>query len=213
MEAKDYLKDIQDIKSMMANSSQFLSLSGLSGILAGVYSLIGAFLANNLLSSYSGTTGTNNKMTRNTSPIIETEITNQLFLIAICVIALSILTGLTLSARKAKKQGETLWNISSRKLIINFGIPLITGGIFALIQLLKQDYVLIAPITLLFYGLGCVNASKNTFRDVRYLGITLVILGLISTYYSGFGLLFWTLGFGICHILYGSIMYFKYDRN
>lgn len=210
MEAKDYLKDIQDIKSMMANSSQFLSLSGLSGILAGVYSLIGAFLANNLLSSYSGT---NYKMTRITSPIIETEITNQLFLIAICVIALSILTGLTLSARKAKKQGETLWNISSRKLIINFGIPLLTGGIFALIQLLKQDYVLIAPITLLFYGLGCVNASKNTFRDVRYLGITMVILGLISTYYSGFGLLFWTLGFGICHILYGSIMYFKYDRN
>ncbi len=210
MEAKDYLKDIQDIKSMMANSSQFLSLSGLSGILAGVYSLIGAFLANNLLSSYSGT---NYKMTRNTSPIIETEITNQLFLIAICVIALSILTGLTLSARKAKKKGETLWNISSRKLIINFGIPLLTGGIFALIQFLKQDYVLIAPITLLFYGLGCVNASKNTFRDVRYLGITMVILGLISTYYSGFGLLFWTLGFGICHILYGSIMYFKYDRN
>lgn len=210
MEAKDYLKDIQDIKSMMANSSQFLSLSGLSGILAGVYSLIGAFLANNLLSSYSGT---NYKMTRNTSPISETEITNQLFLIAICVIVLSILTGLTLSARKAKKQGETLWNVSSRKLIINFSIPLITGGIFALIQLLKQDYVLIAPITLIFYGLGCVNASKNTFRDVRYLGITLVILGLISTYYSGFGLLFWTLGFGICHILYGSIMYFKYDRN
>ncbi|WP_395053630.1 hypothetical protein [Flavobacterium sp.] len=210
MEAKDYLKDIQDIKSMMANSSQFLSLSGLSGILAGVYSLIGAFLANNLLSSYSGT---NYKITRNTSPISETEITNQLFLIAICVIALSIVTGLTLSARKAKKQGETLWNVSSRKLIINFSIPLITGGIFALIQLLKQDYVLIAPITLIFYGLGCVNASKNTFRDVRYLGITLVILGLISTYYSGFGLLFWTLGFGICHILYGSIMYFKYDRN
>lgn len=210
MEAKDYLKDIQDIKSMMANSSQFLSLSGLSGILAGVYSLIGAFLANNLLSSYSGT---NYKMTRNTSPISEIEITNQLFLIAICVIVLSIVTGLTLSARKAKKQGETLWNVSSRKLIINFSIPLITGGIFALIQLLKQDYVLIAPITLIFYGLGCVNASKNTFRDVRYLGITLVILGLISTYYSGFGLLFWTLGFGICHILYGSIMYFKYDRN
>ena len=210
METKDYLKDIQDIKSMMANSSQFLSLSGLSGILAGVYSLIGAFLANNLLSNYSGT---NYKMTRNTSPISETEITNQLFLIAICVIVLSIVTGLTLSARKAKKQGETLWNVSSRKLIINFSIPLITGGIFALIQLLKQDYVLIAPITLIFYGLGCVNASKNTFRDVRYLGITLVILGLISTYYSGFGLLFWTLGFGICHILYGSIMYFKYDRN
>lgn len=210
MEAKDYLKDIQDIKSMMANSSQFISLSGLSGILAGIYALIGSFFANALLSSYSRT---NYKMSRSIETVSETEITNQLFFIAICVIVLSIITGLTLSASKAKKQGEKLWNLSSKKLIVNFSIPLLTGGIFAMILLVKQDYALIAPITLIFYGLGCVNASKNTFRDVRYLGLTLVILGLIATYFSGYGLLFWTLGFGACHILYGSVMYFKYDRN
>jgi len=98
-------------------------------------------------------------------------------------------------------------------LIINFGIPLVTGGIFALLLLEKGLYEIIAPITLLFYGLGCVNASKHTFRDVRYLGITLILIGLIATYFEGYGLVFWALGFGVCHIIYGSMMYFKYDRN
>lgn len=210
MEAKDYLKDIQEIKSMMVNSSQFISLSGLSGILAGVYALIGSYLANLFLST---STGINYKMTRATTTITETDITNKLFLVAVCVIALSIVTGLILSTNKAKKQGQKLWNVSSKKLLINFSIPLITGGIFALLLLLKHEYLLIAPITLIFYGLGCISASNNTFRDVKYLGITLVILGLIATYFSGYGLLFWTLGFGVCHIIYGSVMYFKYDRN
>jgi len=203
METKDYLKDIQDIKQMMSKSSQFLSLSGLSGILAGVYALIGAYIANTILPSNNRIDGT----------LTEQEITLKLLLIAMAVIVLSIITGFILSSSKAKKQGERLWNESSKRLLINFGIPLNTGGIFALILLQKEYYGLIAPITLLFYGLGCVNASRYTFRDVRYLGLTLIVIGLFATYYNGFGLLFWALGFGVCHILYGSIMYFKYERN
>ena len=42
---KNYLKDIQDIKKMMDKSSQFVSLSGLSGVMAGIYALIGAYAA------------------------------------------------------------------------------------------------------------------------------------------------------------------------
>jgi hypothetical protein len=79
--------------------------------------------------------------------------------------------------------------------------------------LLKNGYYgLIAPITLIFYGMSCLNASKYTLRDVRYLGITQIILGLIAVEYSGYGLYFWVIGFGICHIVYGSVMYYKYDR-
>jgi len=210
METKDYLKDIQDIKQMMSKSSQFLSLSGLSGILAGIYALIGAYIANTILPSYNKLGG---RLEQGALTLNEQEITIKLLLIAIAVIVLSIITGFVLSSSKAKKQGERLWNDSSKRLLINFGIPLNTGGIFALILLQKEYYGLIAPITLLFYGLGCVNASKHTFRDVRYLGLTLIVIGLFATYYTGYGLLFWALGFGVCHILYGSIMYFKYERN
>lgn len=202
MEAKDYLKDIQDIKSMMAQSSQFISLSGFSGILAGIYAIIGAVIAYFLIENECSYYIT-----------LESTTFKYILLTALVVLVLSIGTAYLLTIRKAKKVGEKVWNPTSKRLIINFSIPLITGGIFSLLLLKNGYYGLIAPITLIFYGLACVNASKYTLRDVRYLGITQIILGLIATEFSGYGLYFWVIGFGICHILYGSIMHFKYDRN
>lgn len=202
METKDYLKDIQDIKSMMAQSSQFISLSGFSGILAGIYAIIGAIIAYFLIENESSYYIT-----------LESATFKYILLTAFIVLVLSIGSAYLLTIRKAKKVGEKVWNPTSKRLFINFSIPLMTGGIFSLLLLKNGYYGLIAPITLIFYGLACVNASKYTLRDVRYLGITQIILGLIATEFSGYGLYFWVIGFGICHILYGSIMHFKYDRN
>lgn len=210
MENEKYLKDIQDIKQMMSQSSQFLSLSGLSGILAGIYALIGAAYAHSVLPEYNRA---GYELSRATMTYDEQQITIKLFVAAMAVIVLSLVTGYILSSMKAKKQGEKVWTVSAQKLIVNFGIPLGAGGTFALILLQKEYYGLIAPITLLFYGMACVNASKFTFRDVRYLGITLIIVGLLATYFLGYGLYFWALGFGVCHIIYGAMMHFKYERN
>jgi len=207
METKDYLKDITEIKNMMDRSSRFISLSGLSGLLAGIYCLVGATLAYTTLYTDATTMGNYGTV------LVSQDKVQRLFLIAISVIVLSLVTGISFSMRKAKKSNESLWNSSSRRLVINFAIPLVTGGFFILFLIEKEILGLVAPLTLLFYGLACVNASKYTLGDVRYLGITLIILGLLSTWFLGYGLLFWALGFGVCHILYGGIMYFKYDRN
>jgi len=202
MEAKDYLKDIQDIKQMMSQSTQFISLSGLSGILAGIYALVGAYFVNGLI-----------ERNKYDAIIIESYTFKMILLTAAAVLFLSLLTAYLMTIRKAKKVGEQVWNPTSKRLLINFCIPLVTGGIFAILLLRQEVYGLIAPITLIFYGLACVNASKYTLRDVRYLGITEIILGLIAVEFSGYGLYFWVLGFGICHIVYGAVMHFKYDRN
>jgi uncharacterized DUF497 family protein len=207
MENEKYLNDISEIKNMMNQSSRFISLSGLSGVLAGIYSLIGAWLAYKTI--YFDTTSIGNY--RNL--IISQDAINKLFIIAFSVLISSIITGIALSVRKAKKTEDKIWNVSSKRLVINFAIPLATGGFFILFLIEKEMLSLVAPLTLLFYGLACVNASKYTLGDVRYLGITMIILGLLSTWFLGYGLLFWALGFGICHIIYGSMMYFKYDRN
>ena len=207
MENEKYLNDISEIKNMMNQSSRFISLSGLSGVLAGIYSLIGAWLAYKTI--YFDTTSMGNY--RNL--IISQDSINKLFIIASSVLILSIITGIALSVRKAKKTEDKIWNVSSKRLVINFAIPLATGGFFILFLIEKEMLSLVAPLTLLFYGLACVNASKYTLGDVRYLGITMIVLGLLSTWFLGYGLLFWALGFGVCHIIYGSMMYFKYDRN
>ena len=136
----------------------------------------------------------------------------QLFAIAFGVIALSILTGIVLSWKKAKKNSEKLWDTSSRRLLVNFSIPLLTGGFFIIALIEKESFVFIAPLTLVFYGLACINASKYTLGDIRYLGITVLLLGLASVWNLGYGLYFWALGFGVCHIIYGAWLHFKYDK-
>jgi len=206
MEENNYLKDISDIKNLMNRSSQFISLSGLSGILAGIYALIGAYVAHRLLETHIQTS-------EYRYVILESATFKQMLATAFAVFILSIVTAFILSYFKAKKEGEVFWNSTSKRMVINFLIPLVTGGIFALLLLRNGNYGLIAPVTLIFYGMACLNASKYTLRDVRYLGITVIIIGLFATEYSGYALEFWALGFGVCHIIYGSIMYFKYDRG
>ena len=207
MENKNYLEDLKDIKNLMNHSTKFLSLSGISGILAGVYCLVGAYLANQLI--YADVTDFDNY-----NRILITQSTIfKLLAIAVTVVLLSLFTAIYFSNKKAKENNLQLWNATSKRLLINFMIPLATGGFFILFLIEKEILVLVAPLTLLFYGLACVNASKYTLGDIRYLGITMILLGLLSTWFLGYGLVFWALGFGICHIVYGGLMYFKYDRK
>ncbi|WP_026710477.1 hypothetical protein [Flavobacterium filum] len=207
MENEKYLNDLSEIKNLMNRSSRFLSLSGLSGILAGTYALIGAYLAYKTIYFDTSTMGGYKNL------VISEEAVIRLLIIAATVAFLSLLTGILLSIQKAKKNNETIWNNIAKRLVINFLIPLATGGFFILFLIEKEMLGLIAPLTLIFYGLACVNASKYTIGGVRYLGLTFIVLGLLSTWFLGYGLLFWALGFGVCHILYGSIMYFKYERG
>ena len=202
MEQRDYLKDISEIKNLMNRSSQFISLSGLAGVLAGVYALAGAFAANRILENYPDDFNT-----------FQSHGMQLLLLIAAIVLVLSVATAVLLTYIKAQKSGEKIWNSASKRLLSNFMIPLASGGIFSLLLLKDGHYGLIVPAMLLFYGLACVSASKYTFRDVRYLGITMVLLGLAATAFPAYGLIFWALGFGLCHIVYGAIMHFKYDQD
>ncbi len=202
MNSKDYLKDINEIKTLMNKSSRFISLSGLSGILAGIYALIGAALA-----YYIVTNSARGYLILNGNIFIIC------LSILIAVALLSILTGIILTTKKAKKNGEKVWDNSSKRLILNFLIPLITGGLYILIILEQQKYGQTAALMLIFYGLALVNASKYSIGNIRYLGIIEIILGLICAILPGYGFWLWVIGFGIMHIIYGTIMHFKHDRS
>ncbi|WP_111309653.1 hypothetical protein [Confluentibacter sediminis] len=202
MESKDYLKDLSEIKNLMTKSSRFISLSGLSGILAGIYALTGAavayWLVENSAREYLILDGTIFKL-----------VLLDLFLIAL----LSVITGIYLTTKKAKKNGAKIWDSTSRRLVINFLIPLIVGGIYILIILGQQKYGQTGALMLIFYGLALINASKYSIGDIRYLGFIEIALGLIGALYPGLGFWLWVLGFGIMHIIYGTWMHFKYDVN
>lgn len=198
MSEQDYLKDISEIKNLMNRSSRFISLSGLSGIFAGSYAIIGAVIAYLYFFPEPGEYLT-----------LESWNFKVLTALLISVAVLSFVTALLLTTRRAKKNSEKIWDATTFRLLLNFLIPLATGGIYILIKLNSQHYGLTAALMLIFYGLALVNASKYTVGNVKYLGYTEIILGLICAAMPGNGFWFWLLGFGIAHIIYGSIMYFR----
>lgn len=201
MRTEEYLKDITQIKDMMNKSSRFFSLSGLSGIMAGIYALIGAAIAYYLVS-----------ISGREYLILDGKIFNYILIDLVIVATLSIVTAIFLSVKKAKKNDEKLWNGTSKRLLTAFLIPLVTGGIYIIIKIYSDHYGLTGSLMLIFYGLALVNASKYTIGNVKYLGYIEIVLGLICAIYPGYGFWFWVFGFGIMHILYGSLIYFKHDR-
>lgn len=204
METKNYHEDLSHIRSMMERSSRFISLSGLSGVVAGLTALIGAgyvyfVLKREGISYFDGD--------RN---IYQPALVRELVIIGVLILAVALLSGYIFTANKSRKKGLKIWDATTKRLLVTFVVPLITGGIFCLALLFHHIFLWIAPATLIFYGLALVSAERYTLTDVKYLGYCQIILGLASLFFLGWGLLFWAIGFGVLHIVYGSIMHKKY---
>ncbi|SMO53127.1 hypothetical protein [Gracilimonas mengyeensis] len=199
-EEQDYLKDIAEIRSMMERSSKFLSLSGWAGILAGTYALVGAWIAHSLLKFRP------DEFFYSYSNLINVLLT------AAGVLGLALVSALLDSRRKANKREESAWNATSRRLLVSMAVPLFAGGILIFILISNGLIGLAAPLTLLFYGLALYNAGHFTIKEVRVMGFVQMLLGLLNAFFVGYGLLFWAIGFGVVHVLYGIYMHFRYER-
>lgn len=193
------LETLQDIKRIMERSSRFISLSGLSGLSAGICALIGVFFASGWLRDYSA------------GELSIESLKKSLIFLALTVLCLALITTFYFTWRKAKRNKVPIWDRSSRVLLINLLIPLVTGAFFVFALYLKSEWKFVAPACLIFYGLALVNASKYTLGDIRYVGILDILLGIFGMFYSNEGLLLWAIGFGMLHIVYGLIMWWKYD--
>jgi hypothetical protein len=207
---QDSLHTLNEIRDLMERSSKFLSLSGLSGVFAGLFALIGSAVAFVRLKtdwfsesfSYSPAAATT-----------QSEAIRFLLIDGFLVLFFSLAVGIIFTVRKGKKRGTLVWNNTSRRLLLSMMIPLVTGGIFCL-AMLSYGYIwLVLPATLIFYGLALVNASRYTWPEVSYLGIFEITIGCTALFFTGFSLLFWSIGFGLLHIVYGLAMYNKYDRD
>ncbi len=193
-EKPQYSQDLAAIRSAMERSVKFLSLSGLSGVLAGLYALVGTALAYFILKK-------------------QPHPTLLLVAVAAAVLSLSLATGFFLSLQKARKLGLSIWNQTSREFLSRLFIPLAAGGVFILILLLSGYDQLVAACCLLFYGLALLNASFFTVREIKYLGLSEIILGLLAAWWPDQALWFWGAGFGILHVIYGGVVHYRYDRE
>ncbi|RZL14948.1 MAG: hypothetical protein EOO96_30235 [Pedobacter sp.] len=205
---EEQLNALSDIRNMMDRSSRFISLSGLSGVFAGLTALIGAYIAHGELTKYF-------KGDYGYGIDADGDIEFNLIKIALGVLVVALAGGFLFTLRQSRKKNIPFWGKTAKNLLINLAIPLVAGGFFIIALLFNYPGAigLIASSCLIFYGLALINASKYTYTDIRFLGICEVILGLIAMFYIGYGLYFWAFGFGVLHIFYGLIMYFKYERT
>lgn len=197
-------EDLAHIRSMMERSSRFISLSGLSGVFAGLSALIGGLYVYQLFKANGIEYFTDQHV------LLTSNLVSELFFIGLVILACAFAFGIFFTIRKSKKCDLPIWTSATKKMLFNLGVPLLVGGIFCLALLYHGFFGLIAPATLIFYGLVLINAEKYTFSDIKHLGFCELILGCVSLFYIGYGLIFWIIGFGILHILYGLIMFKKY---
>ena len=196
------LEALHDIRKIMKQSSRFIGLSGLSGIAAGFCALFGAIVAHYEISKY---------WSEYINGQPET-LRFKLLLVALGTLLSALLTAWFFTYRKTKASGFPFWNAQVRRLLVSLFLPLLGGGIFLLRMVYLGNDMLIAPGCLVFYGISLMNASKYTFTEVGNLGVSEMVLGLIALFFPGYGLYFWTVGFGLLHIVYGGIMWNKYDK-
>ena len=190
----------------MERSSRFISLSGWSGISAGVCALIGAWFAKQKIDEYHSS-GSGDSIRGEGVSLI-----NQLLFIAGAVLVAAIILAFIFTWLRTKKNRTNIWDPVAKRLMWNTIIPLAVGGLCIWRVLQIGSFTLVAPLCLVFYGLALVNGSKYTVGEVRYLGYGQIILGLLNLWLEGYGLYFWALGFGVLHIIYGAMMWWKYER-
>ncbi|NQV02920.1 MAG: hypothetical protein HQ542_09760 [Bacteroidia bacterium] len=207
-ERQSHKNDLREIKSMMEKSTRFLSLSGLSSISAGIVALIGAFVAF-LMLDYGSVIYT--EKFYQVSPSRVDGLVWYLLVDAILVMVVASIFGIYFSWRKAKRRNLPFWNQTAKRTLYSFAVPLLIGGVFTIILMIRNDVTLVASSMLIFYGLALFCASKYTFSEIQYLGLSEIVLGILAGIFINFGLIFWALGFGVLHIIYGIILYTKYS--
>jgi hypothetical protein len=206
-ELENGLRDVSAIRAMMERASKFLSLSGLSGVSAGVVALAGSWTAFRALQQ-SGTR----------FPIpgeaVGGDASLGRFLIAdaVSVLIVALACSTFFSVRMARKKGYPLWGPTTKYLLAALMIPLAAGGAFCGVLLYHGIYGLLPAVMLVFYGLALLNAGNFTFSEVRYLGVIDILLGLTAGFQPALGLMLWAGGFGVLHIVYGILLYAKYEK-
>lgn len=214
MTSNDRMNDLAHIRGLMDRSTRFLSLSGLSGVIAGVVAIIGAYLARpHYLALF-----WDDRIQRSSlapSPIGSDHWDEHLWFLLIdgaIVLLLAIAGALWFTWRRGRRTGQGIWDASARRLVANTAVPLIVGGLFCLALFHYRLPGLVPAATLIFYGLALFHASKFTLDEVRWLALSELVLGLVALVRLDAALLIWTIGFGVLHIFYGALMYYRYER-
>lgn len=189
-------EDILHIRTVMDRTVKFGSVSGTAGIISGFVAIASALVAWQWLGvglfvdpdSFSYTEG------------------KYLLLLGAAVMALSVTTAAVLSVRNAARRKESIWTGTTQRLVYAMAVPLVPGGLFALLLLYAGSLYLALAATLIFYGIAMHSAAAFSHAEFRPLGLLCTASGLAAAAFPAYSLLFWLLGFGLLNIIFGLVI-------
>ena len=213
MENKEALNTLHEIKELMEKSSRFQSISGWSilivGLLASVVSA-GAWLlllpheftypATIVAPLSRGDMGMLINSPYRT--LIASSVALALLVVSFAVVCFG-------SYRLMKRQGDFQFGRTIRRPLFHFAVPMVVGGLLCLAMLMQGHYGLTSTFMLVFYGLALLNASHYTSRSIALLGYCELVLGVVDCFVVSHAILFWFLGFGLLHIVFGIYFILK----
>ena len=171
--------DLGLIKDLMEKSSKFSNVSGIAVLFTGFLALIGAtfiyfdigFSVSEVHISY------NQLISQNGKPDVLNIKLKLLISIAALILATSLITLYITARNKSGNEGIPLFNSSFSRTLKSLFIPLFSGGVFCVFLLYHQMFGLVAPATLIFYGLGLISCSKYSYYELEFLGYFELVLG------------------------------------
>ena len=191
------LESVNEIKELMEKSSRFVSLSGFTAIIAGIYALAGACTVAHVL-------------TPDTRLIVALQTS---IVVAALVFVASAITAIILSYYKSKRISQKFFSRLTYRALWHFVLPLFAGGVLCLSMLWNGYYGILSSAMLVFYGLAQVNVSKYSYASLAWLGYAFILLGIVDSIVGGHSLLFWSIGFGGFHIIYGILFYICIEKK
>lgn len=197
-EANDVYSTLTEIRTLMNRSSRFLNLSPYAPIAAGLLALAAAWGVNRL---FNGGWDIAPMLQLNTHARIHALIGMAAALFLVCV---AVTVGLSFA--EARRNGSKIAiDAAARRLLWNFFLPLLVGGVFSIALFVNGYYGLTSSIMLLFYGMALVSASGHTVSSVCFLGYAELVLGLADSFCQGYALIFWAVGFGLFNVIFGIL--------
>lgn len=213
MKEQEIKETLTDIREMMERSQKVMFLNGTSGIIVAVWALLGAiftseFLYGSLWPIWGSTVFPLREMTFDIFSFTA-------FFLAVTFIA-SCITVWIMSKHRAKRKGiEFKLDPGAKQLFRTFFTVMIIGGLFCLSCFANGHWELIFGYMLTFYGLALVVISPMAFRKsiTQYFGYLQIAVGMAALEFPQYGMMFWTIGFCVLHLIWGIWFHFVFERK
>jgi len=215
MDAEKAAKELTVIRQLIERPVRYSTASGLSGILAGLIALAGAWFDYYITPRLA-------QYLYDADPEAMASVADWVFIIAAGVWAIvfvaAFLATIILTRIRERKQGMPAWSPIKWKILRTIALPFLAGvGLtfviyaqwFSTHSFMQQS--LIPAIWMLFYGMALWQLGEFSIREIRILGVAFVAAGLVTAavlQHRPFACLAAT--FGGFHIIYGVIVWIRH---